>query len=253
MIVVPYNLKCNIEKIRGNTVEQLKNYIYMDMSGIDSLLSQITSEVVETNHIQTTNRKAGSANGNLGLSEWFKKMFKGDIGVSGEIESVQIVDKTTTQPYEAKIQQIVQYIEKHEGLLKDRAKIQRNYKEDDQNFVLLTMPFDTDFYYSDWSKTVELVKQYGYIPFYKGGENTNKFKDTYQYDDSYYRTMDLEKVKLTMNLSINKMEPLGGLTSHLATLFRETKGTNIRLGVFGHIYKLTKSVHQIKPYAVWRA
>lgn len=65
--------------------------------------------------------------------------------------------------------------------------------------------------------------------------------------------MALEKTKLTMNLSIKKMEPLGGFTSHLAVLFRETKGTNIRLGVFGHIYKLTESVYQIKPYAVWRA
>jgi hypothetical protein len=55
-----------------------------------------------------------------------------------------------------------------------------------------------------------------------------------------------------MNLSIKKMEPLGGFSSHLATLFRVTKGTNIRLGVFGHVYKLTESVYQIKPYAVWR-
>lgn len=250
---MPYNLKCNIEKIRGDTVEQLKNYIYIDMSGIDSLLSQITSEVVETNHVQTTSRRAGSASGNLSVLKRIKKVLEGDISVSGEMESVQIVDKTTTQPYEAKIQQIVKYIEKYEVLLKDRAKIQRDYQEDKQNFVLLTMPFDTDFYYNDWARTVELAKQHGYIPFYKGGENTNKFKDTYQYDDSYYRTLVLEKIKLTMNLSIEKMEPLGGLTSHLATLFRETKGTNIRLGIFGHIYKLTKSVYQIKPYAVWRA
>lgn len=32
-------------------MESLKNYIYMDMVGIDSLLSQITSELVETSHI----------------------------------------------------------------------------------------------------------------------------------------------------------------------------------------------------------
>lgn len=115
------------------------------------------------------------------------------------------------------------------------------------------MPFDTDFYYNDWSKTVASAKQSGYIQFYKGGDNANKFKDTYQYDDSYYKTMALNKIKLTMNLGIDKMEPFGGVTSHLAVLFRETHGENIRLGVFGHLYKLTESVFQIKPYAVWRA
>lgn len=234
-------------------MKQLKNYIYMDMVGIDSLLSQITSELVETSRTQITSRKTGNANGNIGFSELVKKIFKADVSISGELESIQIIDKTTTQPYEAKIQQIIQYIEKHEVVLKDKAEILKNYQEDKQNFALFTMPFDTDFYHNDWSKTVNLANQYGYIPFYKGGNNASKFKDTYQYNDSYYKTMALEKIKLTMNLSINKMEPLGGFTSHLATLFRVTKGTNIRFGVFGHIYKLTKSVYQIKPYAVWRA
>ena len=234
-------------------MEQLRNYIYMDMAGIDSLLFQITSESVETSSIQTTNRKTSGANGSIGFSELVKKLFNADVSVSGEIESTQTISKTTTQPYEAKIQEIVKYVENHEVVLKDRAKIPNYYQEDKQNFVLFTMSFDTDFYHNDWFKTVALAKQYGYIQFYKGGDNTNKFKDTYQYDDSYYKTMALDKVKLTMNLSIEKMEPFGGITSHLATLFRVTHGTNIRLGVFGHIYRLTESVYQIKPYAVWRA
>lgn len=51
------------------TMEQLRNYIYMDMTGIDSLLFQITSESVETSSIQTTNRKTGGANGSIGFSE----------------------------------------------------------------------------------------------------------------------------------------------------------------------------------------
>lgn len=57
-------------------MEQLKSYSYMDMIGIDSLLSQITSELVEANHIQTTNRKSGTANGNIGFSELVKKSSK---------------------------------------------------------------------------------------------------------------------------------------------------------------------------------
>ena len=114
------------------------------------------------------------------------------------------------------------------------------------------MPFNTDFYRSDWFKTVELVNQFGYIPFYNGGNSANGIQDTYQYHDSYYKTMPYDKTKITMNLNIKKMEHLGGLTSHLATMFRATKGRNIRLGVWGHIYKLVETVYQIKPYAVWR-
>ena len=72
------------------------------------------------------------------------------------MESVQTIDKTTTQPYEAKIQQIIQYVEKCEVVLKNRAEIHKNYQEDKQNFVLLTMPFDTDFYHNDWFKTFHL-------------------------------------------------------------------------------------------------
>lgn len=170
-------------------MEQLRNYIYMDMAGIDSLLFQITSESVETSNIQTTNRKTSGANGSIGFSELVKKLFNADVSVSGEIESTQTISKTT-QPYE--------------------AKIPNYYQEDKQNFVLFTMSSDTDFYHNDWFKTVALAKQYGYIQFYKGGDNTNKFKDTYQYDDSYYKTMALDKVKLTMNLSIEKTEPFGG-------------------------------------------
>lgn len=79
--------------------------------------------------------------------------------------------------------------------MKNRAEVHKNYQEDKQNFVLLTMPFDTDFYHNDWFKTVDLANQCGYIPFYKGGDATNKFKDTYQYDDFYYKTMALKKIK----------------------------------------------------------
>lgn len=225
----------------------------MDMNGIDSLLFQITSELVEASHIQTTSRKTCNASGNIGFSEMVKKIFKADASMAGEMESVQIIDKTTTQPYEAKILQIVEYVEKNGVVVKDRAEILKNYQADKQNFVLFTMPFDTDFYHYDWSETVHLAKQCGYISFYKGGGYDHKFKDTYQYDDSYYKTMVLDRIKLTMNLSIDKMEPFGGFTSHLATLFRVTHGTNFRLGVFGHIFMITENVYQIKPYAVWRA
>lgn len=65
-------------------------------------------QISPASHIQTTSRKAGNANGSIGFSEVVKKIFKADVSVSGEMESVQTIDKTTTQPYEVKIQQIIQ-------------------------------------------------------------------------------------------------------------------------------------------------
>ena len=108
--------------------------------------------------------------GNIGFSELVRKIFKADASLSGELESVQVIDKTTTLPYEAKTEQIITYIEKHEILLKNKIDITQNYQEEKQNFVLLVMSFDTDFYQDDWFKTVDLVNQFGYIPFYNGGK-----------------------------------------------------------------------------------
>lgn len=65
-------------------------------------------QISPASYIQTTSRKAGNANGSIGFSEVVKKIFKADVSVSGEMESVQTINKTTTQPYEVKIQQIIQ-------------------------------------------------------------------------------------------------------------------------------------------------
>lgn len=224
----------------------------MDMNGLDSLLSQITSELVQERHVQTTKRKAGTVEGKFGFSDLIRKVLKVDVNLGGEIETQQVVNKTTTQPYEAKIQQIIGYLEDEEILLKNRSEIITKYKENKQNLVFLTMPFNTDFNYNNWLEATRLANKVGYISFYKGCHDTDRYHDNYEYNDSYYKTMALDRIKVTMNLGIEKMEPLGGITSHLAVLFRETRGTNIHLGVFGHIFKLTNTVFQIKPYAVWR-
>jgi|GEM_PF-4383598 len=213
-------------------MEQLRNYMYMDRAGLDSLLSQITSEIVEENHIQTTKRKSGTAKGEIGFSNLVKKLFKADINISGELETVDRFNKKITQPYESKIQQIVKYIEKYEIMLRDSEQVVKDYRDGKQNFIFTGMPFDTDFDYRNWYKAIALAEQIGYIPFYK--------------------EMAYNKTKIVMNMSLKKMEHCGGMTSHLSILFHETKGINISLGVFGHIYKLTPDIYQIKPYAVWR-
>ena len=50
-------------------------------------------QISPASYIQTTSRKAGNANGSIGFSEVVKKIFKADVSVSGEMESVQTIDK----------------------------------------------------------------------------------------------------------------------------------------------------------------
>lgn len=223
-------------------MESLRQYIYMDTNNIDSLLNQITQESIKESSIKTTKHKSGSIKGNLGFSNLVKSLFNSDISMTGEAGSTQEISKTFTQPYEAKIQQIREYVEKHQILLKSKDEITEKYEDDKQNFIYCTMYFDTDFDYKNWDESVNLAKKIGYISFYKGKPTD----DTYQYHDSYY------KMQITMNLGINNMSRFGGITSHLAFLFRAMQGKDINLGVFGHIYKLLDNCYQIKPYAVWR-
>lgn len=100
----------------------------MDMKGLDSLLSQITSELVQERYVQTTKRKAGAVEGNFGFSGLIRKVLKVDINLGGEIETQQVVIKTTTQPYEAKIQQILGYVENEGILLKNLIKLYRKLR-----------------------------------------------------------------------------------------------------------------------------
>lgn len=59
------------------------------------------------------------------------------------------------------------------------------------------------FYRNDWFKTVDLVNQFGYIPFYNGGNNANRIKHTYQCHDSYYKTMYNDALKITLCGELN--------------------------------------------------
>lgn len=176
-------------------MEQLKQYIYMDTIGIDSLLSQITSELIEKSNIETTKQKCGTVKGNIGFSNLVKKFFNTDVSMSGEIGSTQRISKTITQPYETKIQQIINYIEDNQMLLKCKEEITSKYQNDRQNFIYFTMTFDTDFDYNNWFDAVALANKFGYISFYKGKTEYDLYRDDYEYHDSYYKKRNMIKLK----------------------------------------------------------
>lgn len=230
-------------------MQQLRNYIYLDKAGIDSLVSQITAESIEENHLTTTCRKSGGAKGNMTFPNLLKKLFNVDVDLTGEVEIIEVTEKITTQPYETKLQQIIKYVKKSGNIISDSITLPHTFLGDKQNFIYSSIIFDTNCYSQNWPTYFNTIEKFGYIQFFCGG---NDEEDTYEYQDSYYKILALNKIKLVMNMNIKKMPSWGGTSSHFATLLQATGGKHIQLGVFGHIFRITESVYQIKPYAVWR-
>lgn len=241
-------------------MEQLKSFVYIDAYGIDGLLAQMTPEVIEETQIQTTKKKSGAVKATASFSKLLKQLFNADIDVSGGQETVQIISQKTVEPYERKIQRLIAFIKEHGVLFSSIDELYAAYNNDKENFICTELSMDTDFDYAHWDSAVETAKQFSYISFYKGGPNRRDKKlpvDSYRYDDAYFKHTESNSTKsnenrINMNMSLQKMDPLGGITSHFYFLLKETDGIDIPLGVFGNIYKIAPSVYQIKPYAVWR-
>lgn len=224
---------------------KLIEYIYIDKEGIDSLVSQVTSELVESVRVEVSNRRAGAISGKVGLSDIMKEFMAADAGISGETESVRVTEIVATQPYEAKIDMLVQYIANHGGLLTNRLAICQN--KEFSGFVYLTLPFTAPQYHSDWLETVHVMKQSGYFTLRNG-----LLPGEYNSDDSYYKSNKFDHHVILMNMNIQKMTTSLSMTSHLAVWIRAMGGNDLDLGVFGRVRQLADSLYQIKPYAVWR-
>lgn len=228
---------------------ELKQYIYIDADGIDSLYAQIVNEVVIENEIETGKRSNGSAKGSF--SARVNELFNTDVNLIGEREVIHSSRQKTMIPYESKIQLLYDYIIQHENLIDEYSKIKGKYQTKKQNFVLFSSCFDTTLDCQNWENSMYQIGKYGYVPLYKAPSESF---DGYDYRDSYYKKSMMYQTKITMNLGIQKMIGYSSyaMTSHLAVLFRSYRGKDIPLGVFGHIYRLAEDLFQIKPYAVWR-
>ncbi len=227
----------------------LVNYWYIDKSGIDSLLAQISSELVQEKHIKTTQKGRGTINASLNFGEIVKKLLNTDVGASGEVEAVREIEKVEIQPYESKIQQLTKYIEQNEMLLYSKEEIFSKFRDTATNFICGRIEFDTSLNVANWAEAANFLQQWGYIPLCSGGADT---PSPYDYSDNYYKKMGATSSKIVMSMSTDKVQTSYlGSTSHLAVYFRANNGSNIPLGVLGHVFKLTPGLYQIKPYAVW--
>ncbi len=228
---------------------RLVNYWYIDKSGIDSLLAQISSELVQEKHIKTTQKRRGTINASLKFGEMVKKLLNTDVGASGEVETVREIEKVEIQPYEAKIQQLTKYIEQNEMLLCSKEEIFSKYSDTATNFIYGSIEFDTDLNVANWAEAADFWQRWGYIQLYVGGADA---LSSYDYSDDYYKKIGATSSKIVMSMGTDKMQTSYlSATSHLAVYFRAFNGRNIPLGVLGHVQKLKSELYQIKPYAVW--
>jgi len=220
----------------------------MDNIGVDSILAQILATKTEEKRVQTISKGKSNVKGKLGLSELLSKLLKVEIGASVESEYTQILDEKTSIPYEAKIQQIIDYVKGNGSLITNSYDIMQKYNDNQMNFIYATLKFNTDFDYRNWFVAKKNAEQFGYITFYIGGNRGQS--DTYDESDLYYKNIATYGKRIIMNMGIDKMRGYGGMTSHLAIYFRACQCKNMPLGVFGHI-KTIGNIYQIKPYGVW--
>lgn len=231
-------------------MEQIKQYIYMDVDGINSLYAQIVNEMTVERETETEKRTSGMVKGAFAVKA--KELFMTDVSLAGERESAHTLRQKTILTDEQKIQLLLDHISENENLIKDYNKIGETYQASNCNFVFFSTGFDTTLDCADWSNAQQQIVTFGYIPFYKAPSEKS---DDYEYRDCYFKALAMSQTKVTMNLGIQNMCGYSsyGMTSHLSVMIRALKGHNIPLGVFGHIYRLAERLYQIKPYAVWRA
>lgn len=66
----------------------LVHYWYIDKKGIDSLLAQISSELIQEEHIKTIRKGIGKVAGNVGLAKILQQFFNADVTLSGGVETI---------------------------------------------------------------------------------------------------------------------------------------------------------------------
>ncbi len=232
----------------------IKSYIYLDECGIDSLHSQLTSEVVVEKRINSISGETTRAK--IGALGKIKGLFSIESSIDSESIDNDQCEKTIQYSYEQKLKMII-----------DKLSVSSNYctsleeakqKCVDGSSMIFINFFDTFSSRLDFSSydVFEYIQKCGYIEFERGDspisqESLIKYNvpyDTYSYSDEYYKE---SKYRVVMSMSLEKMKTsYRGMTSHLAVALRGGNG-KINLGVFGQIRNVNDFYFQLKPFAVW--
>lgn len=85
----------------------IKEYIYIDREGIDSLLAQLSDEITVSRTVGKTKERAGKASTNLGLSGFIKSFISADIDVEGKTGRLYSDVRMVETAYEQKIEAVL--------------------------------------------------------------------------------------------------------------------------------------------------
>lgn len=223
-------------------MEEIRNYIYIDEQGIDSIYSQLHKENIAEMRTKQIKTNSGSLNIIKGL-------------IKGEHTSTTECDKLISLTYEQKISQIIKIVSKNKNYYTDLNKATSKNLKPSKGIIIVNI-HDTFHYtlnFNDY-ETYEYMLKSGYIQLEKGDISiASKTKllsncDTHNYRDDYYKQ---SRYKITMSMNLEKMRTsYQGRTSHLSVALRGGDG-NISLGVFGQLRNINELFFQIKPFAVW--
>lgn len=235
----------------------LRNYIYLDKPGIDSLYAQINKTMVIEERIQNTD--GGNLKGKFGLSGKLKVLFNSDMGIEGEYHGTQMHEKVIESAYEQKLSEIIE-LTSHLDNYCTNIESAREKCMGNAPFVLINV-YDEFFSRLCFRshEVFEYIQKCGYLEFERGDTPISKDTlieynvpyDTYTYSDDYYKGCNECRYRVVMSMSLDKMvTSYSGMSSHLAVALRGGNG-KIRLGVFGQIRNINDFYFQIKPFAVW--
>jgi len=99
-------------------MRNIKNYIYIDEQGIDSIYSQLHDETVDKMTVKQTKSKAASIGITAGLSK-FKQLFTADASANGELSKSTQYEKSVSLTYEQKITRIIDTVSKYDNYYND--------------------------------------------------------------------------------------------------------------------------------------
>ncbi len=233
----------------------IKNYIYLDEIGIDSIYSQLNEETVREITIKQSNDKSGKLSISAGLSK-LKNLFTADTELSGKLRYSSELEKTISLSYEQKIKIILKEISNYKNYFCDlNIALRKNIPANQIVFINIYESFYSRLDFSSY-EVFKYIHRCNYLEFEKGDMPLSPNSmitydipyDNYNYHDNYYKE---SRYRVVLSMNLDKLRiPFHSQTSHLAVALRGSRG-KISLGVWGQLRRINDLYYQIKPFAVW--
>ena len=225
--------------MRSHEIQSIKNYLYIDEQGIDSIFSQLCDETTNEMTVKQTKSNNGKIGFNGGIST-LKKLFNADATINGEHTNTSEIEKTVSLSYEQKIHKIIKIISESDYYYTNLNEAIKKYNSIEHTVFINT--FDTFFSRLDFSSydTFQYIQECQYLEFEKGdmpiSQSTNISYNTpydnYNYDDNYFKD---SRIRVVFSMRLEKLRtPYFSPSSHLGTALRLCDG-KMQFGIWGQL------------------